>query len=161
MPDPLPSDIVTRLRSDSTVALAASLILAGSFPDIVSWALKAFSGKDSGPKLSVPADGGDKCRHAPRPQAAVKSDKALLAVAPTLARASPTLSGSGGDRGHQLSRRSSVSRTPGLSSIPVRVCTRRSSKPRHPKPAWVEPLSGAHVARHAADGRVRDEMTIA
>ena len=30
-----------------------------------------------------------------------------------------------------------------------------------PNPAWVEPLSGSHVARHAADGRVRDEMTMA
>ena len=31
-----------------------------------------------------------------------------------------------------------------------------------PKPAgWIEPLSGAHVARHAADGRVRDELTMA
>jgi hypothetical protein len=30
-----------------------------------------------------------------------------------------------------------------------------------PKSAWVEPLSGRHVARHAADGRVRDEMTMA
>jgi hypothetical protein len=29
-----------------------------------------------------------------------------------------------------------------------------------PKPAWIEPLSGTHAARHAADGRVRDEMTI-
>jgi hypothetical protein len=30
-----------------------------------------------------------------------------------------------------------------------------------PKSAWVEPLSGSHVARHAADGRVRYEMTMA
>ena len=29
-----------------------------------------------------------------------------------------------------------------------------------PKPAWIGPVSGRHVARHAADGRVRDEMTI-
>ena len=29
------------------------------------------------------------------------------------------------------------------------------------KSAWVEPLSGSHVARHASDGRVRDEMTMA
>jgi hypothetical protein len=29
-----------------------------------------------------------------------------------------------------------------------------------PKPAWFEPVSGRHVARHAADTRVRDEMTI-
>ena len=54
MPDPLPSDIVARLRSDSTAALAASLILAGSFPDIVSWALRAFSVKDSEPKVAFP-----------------------------------------------------------------------------------------------------------
>ena len=31
-----------------------------------------------------------------------------------------------------------------------------------PKPAgWIEPLSGARVARHAADGRVRNEMSLA
>jgi hypothetical protein len=30
-----------------------------------------------------------------------------------------------------------------------------------PKSAWVEPLSGSHVARHAADGRIRDEMKMA
>jgi hypothetical protein len=29
-----------------------------------------------------------------------------------------------------------------------------------PKPGWIEPLSGAHVARHAADGRVRDAATM-
>jgi hypothetical protein len=30
-----------------------------------------------------------------------------------------------------------------------------------PKPAgWIEPLSGARVARHAADGRVRNELTM-
>ena len=55
MPDPLPSDVVARLRSDSTAALAASLILAGSFPDIVSWALRAFKSKSDEPKASVPA----------------------------------------------------------------------------------------------------------
>ena len=55
MPDPLPSDIVARLRSDSTAALAASLILAGSFPDIVSWALRAFSSKTDEPEANVPA----------------------------------------------------------------------------------------------------------
>jgi hypothetical protein len=31
-----------------------------------------------------------------------------------------------------------------------------------PKPAgWIEPLSANHKARHAADGRVRDELTMA
>ena len=45
MPDPLPSDVVARLKSDPTAALAASLILAGSFPDLVSWAVRVFSGQ--------------------------------------------------------------------------------------------------------------------
>ena len=76
---PLPSDIVARLRSDSTAALAASLILAGSFPDIVSWALRAF-GKSGEPKANVPAHGDSKNRHAPRRLSAAKSDQALLAV---------------------------------------------------------------------------------
>jgi hypothetical protein len=80
MPDPLPADIVARQRSDSTAALAAALILAGSFPDIVSWALRAFNVKDGEPKVSVPIDVDAKSRHAPRPQPAAKSDKALLAV---------------------------------------------------------------------------------
>ena len=79
MPDPLPSDIVARLRSDSTAALAASLILAGSFPDVVSWALRAFS-KSGEPKASIPASGEDKSRLSPKPQPALKSDQALLAV---------------------------------------------------------------------------------
>jgi hypothetical protein len=31
-----------------------------------------------------------------------------------------------------------------------------------PKPAgWIAPLSGKRVARHAADGRVRGELTLA
>jgi hypothetical protein len=54
MPDPLPADIVARLRSDSTAALAVSLILAGSFPDIVSWALRAFS-KSGEPAVATSA----------------------------------------------------------------------------------------------------------
>jgi hypothetical protein len=69
--------MVARLRSDSTAALAASLIPAGSFPDIVSWALRAFS-KSGEPKASVPAAGDRESRRGPRPPPAVKSDQASL-----------------------------------------------------------------------------------
>jgi hypothetical protein len=81
-PDPLPSDIVARLRSDSTAALAASLILAGSFPDIVSWALRTFSVKYSEPKASVPTDVVRKDANIKQPprRSAAKSDQGLLAV---------------------------------------------------------------------------------
>ena len=45
MPDPLPSDVVARLKSDPTAALAAALILAGSFPALVSWAMGRLAAK--------------------------------------------------------------------------------------------------------------------
>jgi hypothetical protein len=161
MPDPLPSDIVARLRSDSTAALAASLILAGSFPDIVWWALRAFS-KSGLVNAKVPADGGGKSRHAPKPNPAVKSDQALLAVM----RANPEAS---------LADLIRLGRRPRTSTVASLMRLEEAGFVEHPskgvyrlvdlappaKSAWVEPLSGSHVARHAADGRVRDEMTMA
>jgi hypothetical protein len=160
MPDPLPSDIVARLRSDSTAALAASLILASSFPDIVSWALRAFSGKDNLPKVSVPTDRDTKSGQAPRPQPAVKSDQALLAVM----RANPGASLADLIRLGRRPRTSTVAslkrlEEAGLVEHPSKGVYKAIDQDPPPKPAWIEPLSGAHVARHAADGRVRDEMT--
>ena len=162
MPDPLPSDIVARLRSDSTAALAASLILAGSFPDIVSWALRAFSSKSDEPKTSVPAHGDDESRPAPKRRSAAKSDQTLLAVM----RANP---------GANLADLIRLGRRPRTSTVLSLKRLEEAGLVEHPskgvytavdqapptKPAWVEPLSGSHVARHAADGRVRDEMTMA
>jgi hypothetical protein len=154
MPDPLPSDVVARLRSDSTAALAASLILAGSFPDIVSWALRAFSSKSDEPNVNVPARGDGKNRHAPRPQPAVKSDQALLAVM----RANP---GASLADLIQLGRRPRTSTVLSLKRLEEAGLVEHPSKGVYtavdqgplPKSAWVEPLSGSHVARHAADGR--------
>jgi hypothetical protein len=160
MPDPLPSDIVARLGSDSTAALAASLILAGSLPDIVSWALRAFGAKDSEPKAGVPADGPGKSRHATRPRPAVKSDQTLLAVM----RANPGASLSDLIRLGRRPRTTVLSlkrlEEAGLVEHPSKGVYAAVDQAAPPKPAWVEPLSGSHVARHAADGRVRDEMTM-
>jgi hypothetical protein len=161
MPDPLPSDVVARLRSDSTAALAASLILAGSFPDIVSWALRAFS-KSGEPNASIPASGEDKSRHSPKRQSAIKSDHVLLA----LMRANP---GSSLADLIRLGRRPRTSTVLSLKRLEEAGLVEHPSKGVYtavdqappPKLAWVEPLSGSHVARHAADGRVRDEMTMA
>jgi hypothetical protein len=82
MPDPLSADVVARLMSDPTAALAASLILAGSFPDIVSWALRVFGAKGSEPKASAPVNGGKGAsgKHSPQRQPAAKRDQVLLAV---------------------------------------------------------------------------------
>ena len=162
MPDPLPSDIIARLRSDSTAALAASLILAGSFPDIVSWALRAFSGKRDEPKASAPVGGDAKSKRAPRPQPAIKSDQALLAVM----RANPGVRLADLIRLGRRPRTSTVAslkrlEEAGLVEHPTKGVYKTVDQASPPKPAWVEPLSGAHVARHAADGRVRDEMTMA
>jgi hypothetical protein len=160
MSDPLPADIVARLRSDSTAALAASLILAGSFPDIVSWALRAF-GKSGELKPSIPTDEG-KNRHAPKSKPAAKSDQALLAVM----RANPGASLADLIR---LGRRPRTSTVLSLKRLEEAGLVEHPSKGVYavidqvttPKPAWIEPMSGKHVARHAADGRVRDEMTMA
>jgi hypothetical protein len=161
MSDPLPSDIVARLRSDPTAALAASLILAGSFPDIVSWALRAFSKSDE-PKAGVPAHVDSKCRRPPPPQSAVKKDEALLAVM----RANPGASLADLIR---LGRRPRTSTVLSLKRLEEAGLIKHPSKGVYmavdqaptPKPAWIEPLSGRQVARHAADGRARDEMTMA
>jgi hypothetical protein len=159
MPDPLPFDIVARLRSDSTAALAASLILAGSFPDIVSWALRAFS-KSGEFKPSIPTDGG-KNRHPPKSKPAAKADQALLAVM----RANPDASLADLIRLGRRPRTSTVAslkrlEEAGLVEHPSKGQYRLVDEVTTSKPAWVEPVSGRHVARHAADGRIRDEMTI-
>jgi hypothetical protein len=161
MPDPLPSDIVVRLRSDSTAALAASLILAGSFPDIVSWALRAFS-KSGEPKTIAPSYGDGKSWHTPKPKSAVKSDQALLAVV----RANPGASLADLIRLGRRPRTSTVAslkrlEEAGFVEHPSKGVYRLVDQAPPPKSAWVEPLSGSRVARHAADGRVRDEMTMA
>jgi hypothetical protein len=172
MSDPLPSDVVARLRSDSTAALAASLILAGSFPDIVSWALRAFgaanSVKSGEPKARDP-NAGDKranIKHAPKQQPAAKRDQALLVVM----RANP---------GASLAYLIKLGRRPRTSTVASLKRLEETGLVRHPnkgvytavdpdlietptlKAAWVEPLSGRHVARHGAGGRVRDETTTA
>jgi hypothetical protein len=157
MPDPLPSDIVARLRSDSTAALAASLILGGSFPDIVSWALRAFS-KSGEPRASVPADPNGKRRLAPVRKPAAKSDRALL----TVMRANPGASLADLIRLGRRPRTSTVGlEEVGLVEHPAKGVYKTVDQAPPPKPAWTEPLSSRHVARHAADGRVRDEMTMA
>jgi hypothetical protein len=202
--DPLPSDVVVRLRSDPIAALAAALILASSFPDLVSWAVRAFGGNES-----CRAANGELKAAAPRASAvsnvastrhfsAARHDQALLALmranpgasvteiirinrrprnstmaslerleraglvehegrgkwiaVEALARNQPASAGSAPGGGNQ---------PPGASDAKS-IARRQDREAEPPKPAgWIEPLSGARVARHAADGRVRGEMTMA
>jgi hypothetical protein len=59
MSNPLPDSTVSALRANETAALAAVLIVAGSFPDIVSFAARV---ADASHKVAVP--------DAPKPQRA-------------------------------------------------------------------------------------------
>jgi hypothetical protein len=183
MPDPLPSDVVARLKSDPTAALAAALILAGSFPDLVSWAMKAFGGKEDakanrelkangaggsngvarsdGAKKSVRAKGRPNSR-----EGAAKHDQALLAPM----RANPDANVTEIIRINGRPRNSTVLSLERLEKAGLVEHARRGKwtvvdpAPKPPGPqarGWIEPLSGARVARHAADGRVRDELTMA
>ena len=49
----------------------------------------------------------------------------------------------------------------GLVEHPAKGVYKAIDQAPSPKPAWANPLSGTHMARQAADGRVRDEMTTA
>jgi hypothetical protein len=182
MSDPLPSDVVARLKSDRTAALAAALILAGSFPDLVLWAMRAFSGKD-GAKANgagesngiVKSDAAKKGARPPGPQArgrhnsreaAAKHDQALLA----LMRANPDANVTEIIRMNGRPRNSTVLSLERLEKAGLIEHAGRGKwtvidpAPKPPGPearGWIEPLSGTRVARHAADGRVRHELTMA
>jgi hypothetical protein len=178
MSDPLPSDVVARLKSDPTAALAAALILAGSFPDLVLWAMRAFGDKEDakvnsaggsngfaksdGTKKGVRAKG---CHNNSR-ETAAKHDQALLA----LMRANPDANVTEIIRMNGRPRNSTVLSLERLEKAGLVEHTGRGKwtvidpapKPPGPKArGWVEPLSGTRVARHAADGRVRHELTMA
>jgi hypothetical protein len=190
MPDPLPSDVVARLKSDPTAALAAALILAGSFPDLAKWALTAFGGDSpsreqrSEPGARGLGNGvakGDGARkrargngaHAPRKTAA-DHDQALL----SLMRANPGARSTEIIRLSGRPRNSTVLSLQRLEKAGLVEHARRGnwavvppdSNPgadlldgpaEAPKPrGWIAPLSGARVARHSADGRVRDEISL-
>jgi hypothetical protein len=194
MPDPLPSEVVARLKSDSTTALAAALIVAGSFPNLVSWAMRAIGGPrpSSGRSAERPKDGVSngkvKANAAPRNavarnngakrgrranggetsrQAAAKHDEALLA----LMRANPGARATEIIRMNGRPRNSTVSSLKRLEKAGLVAHAGRGKwtvvdpdlfEAATAKSAgWIEPLSGKRVARHAADGRVRDEMTLA
>jgi hypothetical protein len=179
MPDPLSSDVVARLKSDPTAAPAAALILAGSFPDLVSWAARVFGGKGE-PKANGAsgsngdAKGGDGANKGVRGnggrtsrEAVAEHDQALLA----LMRANPDANVTEIIRLNGGPRNSTVLSLERLQKAGLVEHAERGKwtvvdpdliEAEAPKPAgWIAPLSGARVARHAADGRVRDEMTMA
>ena len=204
MHDPLSADTVVSLRSDPTAALAASLILAGAFPHLVSWAMMALGGHS--PRDCAKANGvghGDmtkpkehrsphengaggsngvkKIARPPEPrakgssgspnlrEAAAEHDQALLALmqANPEATVSELLRMSGRPRNStQLSLErlekaglvEHASRGKWTVIDPDLLDPDLVEAPT-PRPAgWVAPLSGAHVAKHSAGGRVRDEL---
>jgi hypothetical protein len=190
MADPLPSDVVASLKSDPTAALAAALILAGSFPDTVAWALWVFGGhrasKDGACSSEAKANGdgpsngtakSDGEKKLPRrarvnggqgsPQAAAKHDQTLLA----LMRANPGASVTEIIRVNGRPRNSTMASLERLEKAGLVEHAARGKwiavdpdllETPKPKPAgWIAPVSGKRVARHAADGRVRDELTLA
>ena len=185
MPDPLSSDVVATLKTDPTAALAATMILATSFPDLVSWAMRALGGKcvASEPRVNGVGEGNGvghyqacKVARPPAPrtkgspnlrESAAKHDEALLALMQANPDATVTeiLRMSGRPRNSTMlslerlekaglvehaSRGKWIAVDPELLEVPT------------PKPAgWIEPLSGAHVAKHTAAGRVPNELGMA
>jgi len=178
--EPLPDDVVVRLRSDPTAALAAVLVVVTSFPNIVSWAARAFGGP-SHPKRRV--EGGDEANggdgrdgkdgkdgddwpSSRRGPASDRADQQLLA----LMRANP---GATIARLTKLSGRSRSSIVLSLSRLKAAGLVDHRGRgswtavdadlvdaaPPSATGGWVAPLSGKQIARFAADGRVREEMS--
>ena len=187
MPQPLPDTVVATLRTDPCAALAAIMIISNAHAELLVWAQYAISGcpppsavdgkegakvngaggsnggaKRHGAKKAARANG----HHAPR-EAAAKHDQALLA----LMRANPRATVTELIRMNGRPRNSTVLSLDRLEKAGLvehagrgkwKVVDPDLLEVPAPKPAgWIEPLSANHKARHAADGRVRDELTMA
>jgi hypothetical protein len=70
--DPLPDSVVSTPRTSETAALAAAMIIAGSFPKIASFAARV-AGAPHKPKVAGPA--------APKPQRAAKRRNGMVGPA--------------------------------------------------------------------------------
>ena len=190
MPQPLPDAMVATLKADPCAALAAIMIISNAHAELLAWAQRtigAFAPRSAtGGKEDANANGAEggsnggrqarrrgngkgaraNGRLSPR-EGAAKHDQALLALMQANPDASVTeiIRMNGRPRNSTMlclerlekaglvehaSRGKWIVVDPDLLEVPA------------PKPAgWIEPLSGARVARHAADGRVRDELTMA
>jgi hypothetical protein len=166
------------------------LILAGSFPDLVSWALRALppvaTPKPNGetkPCLSTDGDSEAKANGAARgngdrlakrnacggggytaPEEVAKNDAALL----ELMRANPHASLTEILRMNGRPRNSTVTSLKRLEAAGLVEHAGRGKwtvvdpdLPREKPAGWIAPLSGKHTARHSAAGRVRDELSMA
>lgn len=183
---PLPDAVVATLRTDACAALSAIMIVANAHGELLAWAQRVLGGNPprsaadgeegakangaGGGKGGAKSDGavtGARAKgHAPR-EAAARHDQALLA----LMRANPDANVTEIIRMNRRPRNSTVLSLERLEKARLVEHTRRGKwtvidldllEVPAPKPAgWIEPLSGARVARHAADGRVRNEMTLA
>jgi hypothetical protein len=180
---PLPDDVIVRLRSDPTAALAAALIVAGAFPDTISWAARTICGSSSPSRRGGGGPGADQsngaggagtegsiggggafCKSSKGPRSPTQAEERLLA----LMRA---------NRDATIARLAELS---GRSRPAIVMCLKRfeeaglvdhggrafwtvaDADPLDEAPIstsrWITPLSGKHIARFAADKRVREDM---
>jgi hypothetical protein len=185
MPQPLPDAVVATLRTDACAALAAIMIISNAHSELLAWAQRALGGNPprraadgeedakangaGGGKGVAKSDRAKKGARAKGPHnpsvGAAKHDQALLA----LMRANPDANVTEIIRMNGRPRNSTVLSLERLEKAGLVEHAARGKwtvadllEVPAPKPAaWIEPVSGSRVARHAADGRVRNEMTLA
>jgi hypothetical protein len=183
MPQPLPDAVVATLRTDACAALAAIMIISNAHSELLAWAQRALGGNPprraadgeeeangaGGSKGVAKSDRAKKGARAKGPHnpsvGAAKHDQALLA----LMRANPDANVTEIIRMNGRPRNSTVLSLERLEKAGLVEHAARGKwtvadllEVPAPKPAaWIEPVSGSRVARHAADGRVRNEMTLA
>ena len=181
---PLPDAVIATLRTDACAALAAIMIISNAHSELLAWAQRELGGNpprraaDGVEDAKANGAGGVKAsprateqRRALAPKAPTtrvwrhQADQALLA----LMRANPDANVTEIIRMNGRPRNSTVLslerlEKAGLVEHAARGKWTVADLPEVParKPAaWIEPVSGSRVARHAADGRVRNEMTLA
>ena len=185
MPQPLPDAVVATLKTDACAALAAIMIVASAHAELLAWAQRALGGKPPGGRQNAEENGNAGGGNPPPPAAALKTRKApKLDVAAYQARRrarrdadderlieamkqAPLSSVREWGRATGKCRTATVQalhrlRDAGLIESDDGNWALAEAQPATAAaPRWIAPLSGARVARHSADGRVRGELTMA
>ena len=185
MPQPLSDAMVATLRTDPCAALAAIMVVASAHAELMAWAQRTLSppavphetpgansanearlGSGLKPRKVAKLNGGHGAYHDRLRAKRDTDDERLIEAMKQAPEASVREWGRAIGKCrtatvqalHRLRDAGLIESEEGAWAL-VEAST--NAQPRPPAPRWVEPLTGGRVARHAADGRVRGELTMA
>jgi hypothetical protein len=182
MPPPLSDAVVATLKADPCAALAAIMVIANAHGELMAWALRSLGALEAASEnkaaLAAPKPNGcGKSRRAGGKldvaayQARRRSqrdadDERLIETMKEAPEASIKEWGTAIGKCrtatvHALHRLRAAGLVENEDGAWALVKPSTPGQPAASASPWIAPLSGARVARHAADGRVRHELTMA